>query len=90
MNHRTNLSNLSSLIPIYLKYLNVQHAKRREALGKSTQIVDESMMRNKDVQESKAVELEGDLQQQQHRAIEEDHGLQDMTDLKNEDFIFVY
>ncbi|GKT52976.1 allantoate permease [Colletotrichum tofieldiae] len=81
---------MGALIPLYLKYLNVQHAKRREALGKSTQIVDESMMRNKDVQDSKAVELEEDPQRQQHRAIEEDHGLQDMTDLKNEDFIFVY
>ncbi|OHW92198.1 allantoate permease [Colletotrichum incanum] len=81
---------MGALIPLYLKYLNVQHAKRREALGKSTQIVDESMMRNKDVQDSKAVELEEDPHRQQHRAIEEDHGLQDMTDLKNEDFIFVY
>ncbi|CCF33847.1 major facilitator superfamily transporter [Colletotrichum higginsianum] len=81
---------MGALIPLYLKYLNVQHAKRREALGKSTQIVDESMMRNKDVQDSKAVELEEDPQRHQHRTIEEDHGLQDMTDLKNEDFIFVY
>ncbi|KAJ0304534.1 uncharacterized protein N0V96_007533 [Colletotrichum fioriniae] len=80
---------MGALIPLYLKYLNVQHAKRREALGKSTLIVDESMMRNKDKQEGKAVEIEEDAQHQ-HRAIEEDHGLQDMTDLKNEDFIFVY
>ncbi|KAK0373036.1 major facilitator superfamily transporter [Colletotrichum paranaense] len=80
---------MGALIPLYLKYLNVQHAKRREALGKSTLIVDESMMRNKDKQEGKAVEIEEDPQPQ-HRAIEEDHGLQDMTDLKNEDFIFVY
>ncbi|EXF84430.1 major facilitator superfamily transporter [Colletotrichum fioriniae PJ7] len=80
---------MGALIPLYLKYLNVQHAKRREALGKSTMIVDESMMRNKDKQEGKAVEIEEDAQHQ-HRAIEEDHGLQDMTDLKNEDFIFVY
>ncbi|GKT47810.1 putative transporter [Colletotrichum spaethianum] len=81
---------MGALIPLYLKCLNVQHAKRREALGKSTQIVDESMMRNKDVQDSKTVELEEAPQRQQHRAIEEDLGLQDMTDLKNEDFIFVY
>ncbi|KAK1467640.1 major facilitator superfamily transporter [Colletotrichum cuscutae] len=80
---------MGALIPLYLKYLNVQHAKRREALGKSTLIVDESMMRNKDKHEGKAVEIEEDPQPQ-HRAIEEDHGLQDMTDLKNEDFIFVY
>ncbi|KAK2047272.1 major facilitator superfamily transporter [Colletotrichum somersetense] len=81
---------MAALLPFYLKYLNSKHAKRREALGKSTNIVDESMMRNKDVKDGKEVELEEDPQRQQHRAIEEDHGLQDMTDLKNEDFIFVY
>ncbi|OHE94166.1 major facilitator superfamily transporter [Colletotrichum orchidophilum] len=84
------ISNLIMLIPLYLKYLNVQHAKRRAALGKSTLIVDESMMRNKDKQQGKAVEIEEDPSEVQPRAIEEDHGLQDMTDLKNEDFIFVY
>ncbi|EFQ26951.1 major facilitator superfamily transporter [Colletotrichum graminicola] len=81
---------MGALLPLYLKYLNVQHAKRREALGKSSDIVDESMMRNKDGKDSKEVELEEDPQRQQRKAIEEDHGLQDMTDLKNEDFIFVY
>ncbi|KAK1992710.1 major facilitator superfamily transporter [Colletotrichum falcatum] len=81
---------MGALLPLYLKYLNAQHAKRREALGKSANVVDESMMRNKDVQDGKEVELEEDPQRHQHKAIEEDHGLQDMTDLKNEDFIFVY
>ncbi|KAK2017627.1 major facilitator superfamily transporter [Colletotrichum eremochloae] len=81
---------MGALLPLYLRYLNGQHAKRREALGKSKNVVDESMVRKKDVQDSKEVELEEDPQRQQHRAIEEDHGLQDMTDLKNEDFIFVY
>ncbi|OLN83434.1 putative transporter C417.10-like protein 4 [Colletotrichum chlorophyti] len=81
---------MGALIPLHLKFLNIKHAKRREELGKSAQVIDESMMRNKDVQDSKAVELEEDPQRQHHRAIEEDHGLQDMTDLKNEDFIFVY
>ncbi|KAF9873096.1 allantoate permease [Colletotrichum karsti] len=81
---------LGLLIPIYLKFLNNKHAKRREELGKSAQILDESMLRNKEAETSKAVELEGDVTHQQHRAIEEDNGLQDMTDLKNEDFIYVY
>ncbi|KAK1573641.1 major facilitator superfamily transporter [Colletotrichum navitas] len=81
---------MGALLPLYLKYLNVQHSKRREALGKSTNIVDESMMRNKGEKDSKEVELEEDPQRQQRKTIEEDHGLQDMTDLKNEDFIFVY
>jgi len=84
------VSFMGALLPFYLKYLNAQHAKRREALGKSTNIVDESMMRSKGEKDSKEVELEEDPQRQQRKTIEEDHGLQDMTDLKNEDFIFVY
>lgn len=70
-------------------FLNRQHAKRREELGKSAQIVDESMMRKDRIEDSKAVELGEDGANRQ-RAVEEDNGLQDMTDLKNEDFIYVY
>lgn len=81
---------LLSLIPIYLKFLNNKHAKRREELGKSAQIVDESMLRKDETETSKAVEVEGDAAGQQHRTIEEDNALRDMTDLKNEDFIYVY
>ncbi|KAF4484949.1 putative transporter [Colletotrichum fructicola Nara gc5] len=78
------------LIPIYLKFLNNKHAKRREELGKSAQIVDKSMLRKDETETSKAVEVEGDAAGQQHRTIEEDNALRDMTDLKNEDFIYVY
>ncbi|EQB44666.1 major facilitator superfamily transporter [Colletotrichum gloeosporioides Cg-14] len=84
------ISNLVILIPIYLKFLNSKHAKRREELGKSAQIVDESMLRKDETETSKAVEVEGDTAGQQHRTIEEDNALRDMTDLKNEDFIYVY
>lgn len=38
---------------------------------------------------SKAVELEN-AGAPQHRALEEDNALHDVTDLKNEDFIYVY
>lgn len=81
---------LGLLIPLYLMYLNRVHAKRREELGKTTAIVDESMMRAKTTEASKAVDVEDDQQRQQGRSLEEDNGLQDMTDLKNEDFIYVY
>ncbi len=67
--------------------LNRLHAKKRDQLGKSANLVDESMMRRKEMTESKAVEVE---QNERSRNIEEDKGLQDLTDLKNEDFIYVY
>ncbi|KAF6808922.1 allantoate permease [Colletotrichum musicola] len=82
---------MGALIPVYLKFLNNKHAKRREELGKSAQIVDESMLRKNDTQQSKAVEVEDEAAGgHQHRTIEEDNALRDMTDLKNEDFIYVY
>lgn len=71
-------------------FLNRRHAKKREQLGKTTQIVDESMMRKGQMENSKAVELEEDIGNRQPRDIDADNGLQDMTDLKNEDFIYVY
>ncbi|KAJ3536996.1 hypothetical protein NM208_g6490 [Fusarium decemcellulare] len=80
---------LGATIPFYLMFLNKRHAKRRMELGKNATIVDESMMRTKDVQDSKTIELEEDAQRQ-HRSLEEDNGLYDMTDLKNEDFIYLY
>ncbi|KAF3761646.1 allantoate permease [Cryphonectria parasitica EP155] len=80
---------VSGLIPLYLMYLNKRHAKRREELGKSAAIVDESMVKKEKIEESKAVELE-DAQAPQLRSLEEDNALHDVTDLNNEDFIYVY
>ena len=71
-------------------FLNRRHAKRREEVGKNAQILDESMMRKDQMEDSKAVELEDGTDRQQHRTLEEDNALHDMTDLKNEDFIYVY
>jgi hypothetical protein len=49
------------------------------------------MMRRVEMQESKAVAAEvEDVAQDQQRALEEDNALHDMTDLANEDFIYVY
>jgi len=72
-------------------FLNRQHAKRREELGKNAVLVDESMMAKGRMEDSKAVELEGgEGGAKLRRTLEEDNAMQDMTDLKNEDFIFVY
>ncbi|KAI0377486.1 MFS general substrate transporter [Hypomontagnella monticulosa] len=79
---------LGLVIPMYLMFLNRWHAKKREELGKQANVIDESMVRRKDMQESKAVELEQN--EQTTRNIEEDNGLNDLPDLRNEDFIYVY
>lgn len=79
----------SGLIPVYLKFLNKRHAKRREELGKSAALVDESMVTKEKIAESKAVEIEN-AQFPEHRTLEEDNALHDVTDLCNEDFIYVY
>lgn len=78
----------SSIIPFYLMFLNRRHAKRREELGKSAVMVDESMMAKSQMEDSKTGELEEGGRGK--KALDEDKGLQDMTDLQNEDFIYVY
>jgi len=74
-------------------YLNRGHAKRREQLGKSAQVVDESMMGKSQMAGSKTVDVEdgeGATRAKQQKTLEEDNALRDMTDMKNEDFIYVY
>lgn len=70
---------------IYLKFLNASHSKMRSALGKAANIVDESMMRKSDLQN-----LGKGVGQQAAAPRDEDNAFADMTDLKNEDFIYVY
>ncbi|KAL3462682.1 major facilitator superfamily domain-containing protein [Aspergillus heterothallicus] len=76
------------LTDVYLYWLNKQHAKRREALGKNARIVDESMLGRQKVQESKALEMEDVGPAREPTAV--DKGFLDTTDLKNEDFVYVY
>ncbi|AEO58465.1 hypothetical protein MYCTH_2118844 [Thermothelomyces thermophilus ATCC 42464] len=84
------VGSISALIPFYLMFLNRRHAKRREQLGKNAVLVDESMIAKiQIIEDSKAVEVE-DANNRRQRALEEDNALRDMTDLQNEDFIYVY
>ncbi|KAL2177333.1 major facilitator superfamily domain-containing protein [Thermothelomyces heterothallicus CBS 202.75] len=83
------VGSISALIPFYLMFLNRRHAKRREQLGKNAVLVDESMIVKTQMEDSKAVEVE-DASHRRQRALEEDNALRDMTDLQNEDFIYVY
>ncbi|RDW67254.1 putative MFS transporter [Aspergillus mulundensis] len=78
---------IAVIADLYLYWLNKRHAKRREALGKNARVVDESMMGKNKLQETKAGEVE-DGAKGEERVV--DKGFQDTTDLKNEDFIYVY
>ncbi|KAI0096915.1 MFS general substrate transporter [Nemania sp. FL0031] len=78
---------LGLLIPLYLMYLNKRHEKKRVQLGKRADRADESMLKKKEMQQPQ----EGDLgHKYQETSIEDDNGFQDLSDLKNEDFIYVY
>lgn len=67
-------------------FLNKRHANRRVAMGKSAVIVDRSMMTDKERAADRA--LGGNPEEA--TITSGDNAFEDMTDLKNEDFIFVY
>ncbi|KAK9575110.1 hypothetical protein V6Z92_009964 [Aspergillus fumigatus] len=81
------VAGFSIMTNLYLVYLNRKQAKRRRDLGKSAHIVDESMLSKKHL-EGKALELEEIAPAPP--APTEDKGFSDSTDLKNEDFVYVY
>ncbi|KAI3324719.1 MFS general substrate transporter [Xylariaceae sp. AK1471] len=78
---------LGLLIPMYLLFLNKWHGKKRVELGKRADVVDESMMKKKEMEHPQERELDHKVQVTN---VEDDNGLQDLSDLKNEDFIYVY
>jgi hypothetical protein len=85
---------LVGFIILYLKFLNRRHASMRSAVGKSAEVQDESMMRKVDLQAlGKGVgeaARAGMGEETGRGGREEDNAFRDMTDLKNEDFIYVY
>ncbi|KAJ5652672.1 allantoate permease [Penicillium longicatenatum] len=82
------IASLIILTELFLIALNKKHAKKREALGKSANFVDESMLAKDEMKANKVVELE-DVRDIQNRNVA-DKGFADITDLRNEDFIYVY
>lgn len=72
-------------------YLNRIHAKQRERMGKSAVIVDESMMSGERVRAGKeAAMMEMDEGAVPAGPVVADKGFSDVTDLRNEDFVYVY
>jgi hypothetical protein len=78
---------ISLLVPMYFVLLNKRHAMRREELGKSATRVDESMLERTEMMQGKGMELEESRVTQRQDA---DNGFSDLTDVQNEDFIYVY
>ena len=66
----------------WIKILNRKHAARREELGKSANIVDLSMEKTRQAGDQGE---EGDAD-----VSSGDRAFDDITDLKNEDFIYIY
>lgn len=85
-----------SLTTVHLALLNKSHASLRRRLGKSAVIIDHSMMDIKD----DGGEMEGNVENAEGWPRRDENGegagsrrdkaFDDVTDLKNEDFIFVY
>ena len=74
-------------------FLNRRHAQQREQLGKSAVVVDESMMNKAKVRVGKEAAVEMDDNERgpgTNEALTQDKGFSDVTDLQNEDFIYVY
>lgn len=64
-------------------FLNKKHEGMRVSMGKNAKIIDHSMHAVGAIQSDQ----EQDPQKQQ---AENDNTLKDLTDLKNEDFVYVY
>ena len=73
---------------MYLMVLNRMYARMREAKGKRADVVDESMLPMKQTTDSKWLEENHELAQT--GTLADDNGLNDVPDLMNEDFIYVY
>ena len=69
----------------WLRILNRKHAAERERLGKSASVVDWSMEKERNL-----AAHEGDADDGRRASGVGDKASMDITDLKNEDFIYVY
>ncbi|CAA9963375.1 MFS 1 domain containing protein [Pyrenophora teres f. maculata] len=69
------------LAMVWIKLMNRKHAATRESMGKSAVVVDTSM----------GASREGDAEEHENQASGiGDKAFDDVTDIKNEDFIYVY
>ena len=67
---------------VYLTVRNKKHEKRRVELGKDAKLVDQSM--------HAVGVVEADKEDMPVQVLAQDNAFKDMTDMKNEDFVYVY
>lgn len=94
-----------AITTVYLMALNKSHSKQRVSMGKSAVIVDESLDSAEEMQRRRAAVLtasangtgEANNVNEGRAAVEEptaarigDRAFENLTDLKNEEFVFVY
>lgn len=83
---------LVALTSAYLVYLNKDHGRRRARLGKSAAAIDYSVLSSEDAERLRRSQrldaAEDGSPEDDHQ--EGDRAFQDLTDLQNEDFIFVF
>jgi predicted MFS family arabinose efflux permease len=84
---------LVCIATLYLGLLNKRHAKKRVELGKKADVYDASLDSSEEVERRRAIAsnaaggaVEGDAP----RAESGDKAFENLTDLTNEDFVFVY
>lgn len=75
---------LVGLSVVWLRILNRKHAQTRESMGKSAIIVDHSM------ETKEKFSAQEDSTDDLAAGVGGDKGFDDVTDLNNEDFIYVY
>lgn len=66
----------------YIFFLNKKHETKRVAVGKPAKIIDHSM--------NAVGEFDVDKNETSHTMPESVNAFRDLTDLENEDFIYVY
>jgi hypothetical protein len=83
---------LVGITSVYLAYLNKSHAKKRVAMGKSAVIVDTSLESAETAAAMHGALGEGGTAEGQPASAEiiGDHAFENLTDLENEEFMFVF
>ena len=78
------LAVLVGLAVVWIHFLNKKHATAREELGKAAQVVDLSM------ESAKRLRMQNETVNDVHGTGVGKKAFDDVTDLRNEDFIYVY
>jgi hypothetical protein len=79
---------------VYLMFLNRAHSRRRAAMGKSAIVIDESLDSAEEVERRRVERMSQQANAESQATSEQvrmgSKAFEDMTDLKNEEFVFVY